>query len=298
VSKDFIFMSVYNRPPLVLAYTLRALSKGNLADTRIVIVDDGSTVDYGPVKEAFQGIVPEENWLRCDTCSEHDDVYQIDGSNNPAHAFNVALQAFIDGEEERCFWLSSDVVLPPGLLDHARQAVSADLVFTPKVVDMDTAAVFNSTERPWPMPWFLGACRDIVVGAGLYDLTYLYGMGFEDNDHLGKLAMAGGNILIDNRFVAYHQSHEQIAYSDNLAGFKKSEEYTTSKWGGIPFRPDSNPLPLSRLSGEQILALRVAEDFVPPGMDKEELARIQECRAVIERRREERRKANASGGDS
>ena len=43
MSKDFIFMSVYNRPPLVLAYTLRALSKGNLTDTRLgsVVTNNG-----------------------------------------------------------------------------------------------------------------------------------------------------------------------------------------------------------------------------------------------------------------
>jgi hypothetical protein len=82
-------------------------------------------------------------------------------------------------------------------------------------------------------------CTADAVAVGGYDEEYLKGMAFDDDDFGARLYLRVGGFAIDNTVIAWHQMHEDVAYSDDWMGFRVSQEYTRTKWGGLPFREDS-----------------------------------------------------------
>ena len=244
---ESILMTVYNREPEILLNTFRWLASCDLSDSEIIVVDDGSTMDYSWI-DAYKGRF-NMKWIKLPEYP----AYRIDGFNNPARAFNAALQA---AEGERVCLLSSDVIVPERVIAKARQSYDANAVWCPMTIDLATSAEYCGPHRVFPMPWFLYTSKAKCIEAGGWDENFLFGMCWEDNDFVGRLALVTERINCDWNAVCWHQSHYQPAYEiqneDILNANQRSKRYITKKWaGGIPFGPpDMLALGMSRSRDE------------------------------------------------
>lgn len=227
--KNTIILTVFNREHLLLANTLHWLSRNDLRDSEVLIVDDGSTKDYGNLKS---GSPPYVRWIRVDTVRDRPDTYHIDGHNNPAYANNVAVA---EAKGRNLFFLSSDVLIPPHTMTMAMKWDLSRYVWVPRVVNLRDAAIFLGPTRFLPACWFLATTKENVLKCGGFDEEYLKGMAFEDNDFGARILLETGKMVCDWAVTVWHQPHEPVAYSDDWHGFKMSERYTKQKWGGVPF---------------------------------------------------------------
>jgi glycosyltransferase involved in cell wall biosynthesis len=219
----------------MLAMTMQGLCKNDLRDTEIVVVDDGSDQHYAEQYPDLCRLLEASGAAVVYHKMEPYEAYRIDGHNNPARANNEALKL---ASGERIFWLSSDVILPPHALARARRFGKDDAVFVGQVVDMDTGGIFLGPGRLFPMMWFVGTSKAACEAIGGFDENYLRGMAFEDNDFMGRLACHVGRVVFDWDVLSFHQSHPNTAYSDQMEGFKRSADYTKTKWHGVPFSGD------------------------------------------------------------
>jgi len=105
----------------------------------------------------------------------------------------------------------------------------------PMVVDMDTATQFLGSDRLAPYGWLYGIHRKHMESIGGWDEEYMKGLAFDDNDIMARLALEVGRFVIDGNCTVWHQSHPQVAYSDNMKGFNINKDYTLKKWGFIPW---------------------------------------------------------------
>jgi hypothetical protein len=217
-------MTVYNRPQLVLLNTLLKLGPNDWSDGEIVVVNDGSRIPYGPLKESF-GDLPVK-WVEA---KPFPGCYSLKGYNNPAHAWNVGLAA---SSGEYVFPMSSDIMVTPGIIHRALNLDLDKVAWMPSVVDMDTAMEYLGPNRLAPLGWFFGVHRKHMEAVG-WDEEYMNGIAFEDNDMMARLALEVGRFVVDVGCTVWHQSHPQTAYSDNLAGWTVNRGYCKEKWGGF-----------------------------------------------------------------
>ena len=251
--RDTIILTVYNRPELTLLNTFVSISKQDLTDTEILVVDDGSTQDYDDVREIIADWqIPPVRWECISTMEDRPDTYNIDGHNNPAYVNNRAA-ALAQGDN--LFFLSSDTTLPPNAMGSARVWDLDKAVYTPRVYDADTGMEWNGGSRIYPMCWFLGISKALFNRVGGFDEEYLKGMAFEDSDFVGRCVLDTGKLVIDTGTLALHQSHPMVAYSDKGVGYKRSEDYTKAKWGGAtPWDTPNHPLNyLTSRAGDKII---------------------------------------------
>ena len=54
--KDTIILTVFNRPELMLLNTFMGIANNDLSDTEILVVDDGSTIDYTDFQATLEGL--------------------------------------------------------------------------------------------------------------------------------------------------------------------------------------------------------------------------------------------------
>lgn len=226
--RNSVLLTLFDRDEITLLNTLRALTKNTLEDTEILLADDGSSIDYSALEETFSPM--PLRWLRHSTLEHRPETYNIEGHNNPAHVNNWLLDQV---DSERVLFLSSDVILPPHALGRAF-SWDPSAIWSAYTVDMDSGVMFCGSSRPYPMMWAV-AMETKVARSVRFDERYCDGMAFEDNDFMGRAALEVGRIVLDGGVLDFHQSHENVAYSDDLVGFKRSERYTIEKWGGIPF---------------------------------------------------------------
>lgn len=231
-------MTVYNRPQVALVNTLNALGKNDLADTEILVVDDGSTALYEPLLAAYKGLVRYE---RIDTCKDRPAAYNINGLNNPAYANNRAVE--LAKGETICF-MSSDTIIQARTLTMLKSMTLRKIAWMPCVVDVDDFSMFSarghylSPARLAPFGWFYATHR-ANFEAVRWDEEYLNGIAFEDNDFMARLALHVGRFVVDTDCIAFHQSHPPSAYSDGLHGHAINQRYTLKKWGAIPWHPQT-----------------------------------------------------------
>jgi hypothetical protein len=227
-------MTVFNRPSLTVLNTLDALRRA-LPDARVVVVDDGSD-DTAPLERMCREY--RCDLIACDTVAEVPGCYHIDGYNNPAHAFNRGIECAEDGP---VLIMSSDVIVQPKLgaiaTFFADSGVLERALWTPSIIDMWSGQPLCSPQVVWPMPWCMLTTKRALDAVGRYDEAYCGGIAFEGNDVVARLALHVGAVVVDVTCVAFHQSHEQEAYSDDGEGWRRNEAYTRAKWGGVPFRP-------------------------------------------------------------
>ena len=254
--KDTIILTVFNRPELMLLNTFMGIANNDLSDTEILVVDDGSTIDYTDFQATLEGL--PIRWLRRSTVHECPNTYNLGGHNNPAYVNNIAMN---EAKGENLFWLSSDVILPPHALDRARRWNPNDVVWVPRTVDMDTAKEFCGPERVFPMCWGVYTTKEHCVLAGGLDERYIEGMAFEDNDFMARLAQRTGKLIVDLGVTVWHQSHAQVATSDGGDGYTRSEAYTRQKWGdAIPWTGQADdPLGMKMNQVEDILIVKVTK---------------------------------------
>lgn len=238
--KDTIILTVYDRPELTLLNTFVSLKKQDLTDTEILVIDDGSTVDYTDTRDILSDWELPIRWERISTVEDRPDTYHIDGHNNPAYVNNKAVEL---AEGSNLFFLSSDTTIPPNTLGSARLWDLNTTVYSTRVFDLDTGSEWNGESRIYPMCWFLGVGKELFNKVSGFDEEYLKGMAFEDSDFVGRCALATGKLVIDCGTLALHQSHPMTAYSDKGLGYKWSEAYTKMKWGGAtPWDTPNHPL--------------------------------------------------------
>lgn len=238
-----VVLTLHNRPANVLERTLDGLLGPDIGDTlSLVVVDDGSDAEhrqgYQPLRKRIEEAEIPCEWIEHSTLEHRPETYHIDGHNNPAYVNNVALQAIAAMQAPRCLLLSSDVVLAPQALETAL-IWPRETIVSAQIVDSARGAVLNSSRRPWPMCWFVLCDTEAICEVG-FDEEYLKGMAFEDNDFMGRLFLRQGHLAIDDAVLGVHQAHPQTAYSDKGVGFRRSEQYTREKWGGVPFRGDTS----------------------------------------------------------
>jgi glycosyltransferase involved in cell wall biosynthesis len=240
--KYSILMTVYNRPQLTLMNTMTALGQNDLADCEIVVIDDASDLPYDPLIEQWsQGPVPFR-WIRIDTKKERPDTYQIDGHNNPAYAWNRAVE---EAQGENVILLSSDCMPQAWAVSKIKKLTSLKRIFWhPCVYDLGltnasgmTGKEFCGVGRVLPLGWMLATAKKNIVDMGGWDEGYLKGIACEDNDFAATLALHTGRFVIDKTVTVWHQSHPDTAYSDERKGWNTNMEYTQEKWGGVPFYP-------------------------------------------------------------
>jgi GT2 family glycosyltransferase len=242
MAKDAVLLTVFDRPKDVLFNTLAGLARNDLTDTVVICVDDGSSIDYVDLEDFVKTLNLPLIWSRVDTVKERPGTYNINGYNNPAHAFNAALKIATGEKAERVFILSSDCVLPAHALEAWRRWVDIGYVPIPKVVDHDSQQVYASSSRIWPLYWWMGCRMEWIKGIGGWDEEYLRGIAFEDNDFAARLFDKVQKFVFDDSVMVIHQSHSQTAYSDNLEGWAINKQYTLSKYGANPWERNGEGL--------------------------------------------------------
>ena len=224
-----ILMTVFNRPKRVLRNTLHTLAQNDLTNCEVIIVDDGSTIDYGSLGQEY-------DWIWIDPSEYPSHTYTIphpDGGtiNNPALAWNRAIA---EARGKRLMFLSSDCMLPEFAVAEAKKC--RDFYWLASVMDQATNLMYVCEKKPIPLHFFSSCKKEHVEAIGGFDGEYLKGMAFEDNDFGARLGLHCGQALIDTSVLCIHQSHPPIAYSDGLLGLHRNEGYTVKKWGGVPWR--------------------------------------------------------------
>jgi len=250
-----ILMTVFNRELEVLLATLRSLRRAWPEDAELIVIDDGSTVDYSGIAEGMERALPCI-WRKLAPY----EAYRIAGYNNPARAFNEALAS---ASGEKIVILSSDVIVTPRAM---QAAVAYDLstgMWHPRCLDLDSGKEYCGPTRIFPAPWMLVCGRDDLETIGGWDEAYLKGMCYEDNDLIGRLALQRKMFTCDFSVTVYHQSHDQPAYNvtdgEVAQANERNRRYTMEKWGGIPFDGAHAAFDVSRLphpSGRMVFAAK------------------------------------------
>ena len=244
--KYSVLMTVFNREPELLLSTIRSLSRCDLTDCEIIMVNDGSTMNYEWVRAAMAARLKETAYTWIDA-PKYDACRITDGFNNPSRAFNLALDA---AKGENVVIMSSDVLVNPRVFERIRRFDLSEMAWTPMVIDTESSAQYCGPMRLFPAPWCLAASRQICLDIGGWDETYLKGMCYEDNDFIGRLMLKTGRFIGDWTTIAYHQTHEQPAYNMSIEEIKTANEinreYTKTKWSGIPFHPEYVPFDVLR----------------------------------------------------
>ena len=246
-----VLTTIYDRPYRVLRNTLHQLRRNDLTNTEIIVVDDGSTKDYGQIRDYLTQYEMPFKWITINRENYPFEPYSIDGLNNPAFAWNTALDA-AQGEIIVC--LASDCMIPPNALKHAKTPGRS--VWMSGVVDMDTGVEFLGRGRLAPYGWFMSWNREYHDIR--WDLEFLRGIDYDDNDFTARLALSSKRIDIDLGITAFHQSHPKTAYSDGHRGHDINERYTWKKWGGVPWAGNEyDPLEIKQARENHLYVLHV-----------------------------------------
>ena len=249
MTKNSILITVFNRDPEVLARTLQALSLNDLAECEVIIIDDGSTVDYTKLKEEYSFA----RWVRVEADEYPAGTFMLpheDGGvyNNPALAMNRSIA---EAKGDRLIFLGSDCLLPPHAIAAAKEA--GPFPWFGSVVDTCDGHEMVGASRPVPYHWFLSVEKKIVEAIGGVDEEFLKGVGCEDDDFGAMLATYCGAIVFALDVVVEHQSHERWidVAKDAPVGYERSLAYLEKKWGGSP----PGPLYTLKRDGERLYAI-------------------------------------------
>jgi hypothetical protein len=240
--KTTVLMTVHDREPEVLLGTLRGLRRCGLQDVELIVVDDRSEMDYSWVR-AYAGAFASFKWVKTGEYAG----FRVNGYGNPAHAFNCGLDL---ATGDRIVLMSSDVIVTPGAVRSMEKFYDGESLYTPRVIDMDSAKEYVGQSRFFPMPWFLVAPTKACMEVGGWDEAYLDGLCFEDNDFVGRMALKLGRVRCDWLPVVYHQSHAQPAYDMHVEAVQEANDrnraLTKRKWGGVPFDGELTPFDVMR----------------------------------------------------
>ena len=249
-----ILMTVFNRPTRVLWNTLHALRQNDLTNCEIIIVDDGSTIDYECQKQFCQQYEMPVRWVRIESSEYPDWTYTVphpDGGviNNPALAMNRAIA---ESKGRRLMFLSSDCMIPRFGIAQAKKC--SDYYWLAAIVDQASNLMYVCVERPIPLHFFASCKKEHVEAIGGFDENYLRGIAYEDNDFGARLGLYCRHVVFDMEVMVMHQSHPPHNYSDSGIGLRNNEEYTKAKWGScVPWncRRDTDSIELNIVKGKE-----------------------------------------------
>ena len=153
-----------------------------------------------------------------------------------ARAWNMAFGAV---DTELTFVISSDVVLNPGAVQLAREALATD----PHVlygkceesdrekaaVDPNTYVTLCSSEKPRPLGFIMALPTWALRKTGGYDEGLMDGFWFEDDDFTMRLWQTGLPFVFSDHISGYHQTHERTFLTD--AKIQVNRDYMLKKWG-------------------------------------------------------------------
>ncbi len=231
--KSSVLLTVYDREYEVILACLRGLSRSLDEDSEVIVVNDGSSMNYAGVKAYGTKMLPNFRWIEM---PEYDAFRIEPGFNNPAKAFNAALEA---ASGDRVYVMSSDVLVSKPVIERSMRYDFEEMAWTPLVVDTDSGMQYCGPLRLFPAPWFLGCSRKHLIACGGWDETYLQGMCYEDNDFIGRIMLQTKRFIGDWSVAVYHMSHDQPAYAVSDPAIAEANrvnrEYTKAKWAGIPF---------------------------------------------------------------
>ena len=240
-------MTLHDREPAVILSTLRSLSRCDMTDSEVVIVDDRSNIDMGFVRRYAESVFADVLWCVAEPYSAFRIGDKIHGINGPSRAWNLALLA---ARGQYVVYVGSDVMVGSRVVDRLRAAPLDEAIWTPMVIDLDSGGQYCGPMRFFPVTWCLAASRAACVAIGGFDEGYLAGACYDDNDFSGRLGLHVGRFLGDWTVAAYHQSHDQLAYmvaDQTIAeANQRNREYTLEKWSGIPFDPEFQPFDIVR----------------------------------------------------
>lgn len=242
-----VLMTVHDREPEVLLSTLRGLRRSGLADCELILVDDRSSMDYSWVKAYAKLFFSECKWIPTGPYKGFRIGDPEKGYGNPAHAFNVGLDL---ATRERLLVMSSDVIATPGAVASMERFWTPECLYTPRVIDMDMGMEYCGESRIFPAPWFLAMPTAVAQKLGGWDVAFLDGLCYEDNDFLGRIALYLGLIRCDWKPIVYHQSHEQPAYKHEdeeiRAANQRNRDLCKKKWAGMPWSLEFAPFNVIR----------------------------------------------------
>ena len=272
--KPIFIATVFNRQLDVLEKSLCGWAAQTNKDFVVHYVDDGSTTNT--LDQAIENIVGGSGILdvritRTDTKRDRPGTFQLpSGHNNPAYAFNVGIQQSIAWGFDAIFLFSSDIVAEPHLRENLQRylpqlkgacvhARAWDPTFRhlgtpvrprPVVSQHD----FCSASVPRPLGWFWGTHVENIVASRIeqgqyYAEGFLQGFAYEDGDFTGRVALATGKVVIDDRLEVMHQPHPR-SYDNNAPGLERctiNAAYARSKWGGEATPWDGFYKPIRRM---------------------------------------------------
>lgn len=228
-------LTTYERPLWLLWPCVKALREA-LPDDPIILVDDGSSEEYRDMaKSALDGV--GLTWVETDTIKEHPGAFHRGGHNDPAHSTNVGLDVAKDLGADHVLLVSSDCIVQNTLGEWcaAMDQMADRFVCNTQAVNLADALVLCSTQRPRPFQWCQYFRREHAEAIEGFDIGFLRGLGYEDNDFSGRLIRHVGQALIDDRITTWHMHHPCVWFG-NGDGEQANEAYCREKWGGtIPF---------------------------------------------------------------
>jgi hypothetical protein len=235
-----ILTSVFRRDRFIFEPTIRRARRA-FPDATICIWADDKHPDKYVENLAYETHSKLEAGSALDAIP---DAYHINGHKDPSWAMNRCFDMAKKYDPTHLLLLGSDVIVSPLFLEAWKSFDPDEMLWTPRVVDLDTSAVYCSTQRIWPMNWSLLCRREWFEDCGGFDENFMRGIAFEDNDLTGRMLQKAGFIMFDDRVTAWHQSHDQTAYSDNMVGFNINKAYIEQKWQSdcAPFNSHDKPL--------------------------------------------------------
>ena len=225
-------MTVHDREPEVLLSTLRSLVRSGLSKAELIIVDDRSSMNYEWIRDYVKPRFAAVKWVPTGDY----EGFRLGDYGNPSRAFNMGLEV---ATGERLIVMSSDVIATPVSVWSMDRFWTPEVLYTPRIIDLDTYREYCGQTRPFPMPWMLVMPTKVALEVGGWDEEFLKGLCYEDNDFVGRMCLKLGVVRCDWEAQAYHQSHRQPAYEidfpEVVAANKTNRDYCRQKWGGIPF---------------------------------------------------------------
>lgn len=153
------------------------------------------------------------------------------GWRSPCLSWNAGMQHVIG---DHLLILQGDIVLTPGSVQHARQALQErPAVYFGMVLESEpekcvgaghAGPVLCSSTRPRPLTYLLAVPTKAVRAIGGWDEAFQAGVWYEDDDFTARLWKHGLDFIFDDRISGIHQSHPRpyakpIAIAANQAIF-------------------------------------------------------------------------------
>lgn len=261
--KHSILLTVFNRDPEVLGATLKALDANDLSDCEVIVVDDGSAVDYTTVKSCY----PHVRWIRMEASEYPADTFMLPHDlggvyNNPALALNRAID---EAKGERLIFVGSDCIVPKKGIKRAKKA--GTLPWFGTVVERDDRREIMGGERPVPYHWFLSVEKSAVEAIGGFDEEFLKGLACEDDDFGARLALYCGGAAFALNVIVEHQTHSRFIderTDEAKIGYDRSIDYLERKWGGNPWPFGTERVRCRRLGSELFASMTLADGAPDP----------------------------------